>query len=331
MDTLLPDASLPLSTPRHMQCQPSQSCFLVLAMHVAAGLVHGPDGLVQVDDLGGGVAEGGHEVGVVGLDRAHGVALDAGDLHVAAHGVAGQAQVVFQGDFCSVFRHLERVAHGVGQHGGGHGRGRADLALATDLGPGQRGVALDQEAHGGGGQQAPAYGLARQLHVVVQHVEQAGDDPRRARGRRRDHQVPGGVLLGGGHGVGVDEHQEAVGAVARLARAAHQGRRLAPQADAAREHALGLAAPAHGVFHVPHHAVELLLDFAGAAAVERLLVGQDQLMQGQPRARELRAQFGHGRVGVRGRAQVRLLPAVPLDEPAAHGVVLHLEKRLAAR
>jgi hypothetical protein len=37
-----------------------------------------------------------------GLGRAHGVALDAGNLHQAADGIAGHAQVVLHGDFGGV-------------------------------------------------------------------------------------------------------------------------------------------------------------------------------------------------------------------------------------
>ena len=55
--------------------QPAARGFLVLVLHVAAGVAHGLDDLVQADLLGAVAAEG-HARGVDGLDRAHGVALD---------------------------------------------------------------------------------------------------------------------------------------------------------------------------------------------------------------------------------------------------------------
>ena len=44
----------------------------------------------------------GHAAGVDGLDRAHGVALDTGNLHQAADRVAGHAEVVFHADLGGV-------------------------------------------------------------------------------------------------------------------------------------------------------------------------------------------------------------------------------------
>src|SRR5690606_16350308 len=71
--------------------------FLVLVLHVAAGVAHGLDDLVQAD-LVFSVAAQGHARGIDGLDRAHGVALDARDLDQAPDRVAGEAEIVFHAD-----------------------------------------------------------------------------------------------------------------------------------------------------------------------------------------------------------------------------------------
>src|SRR4051794_6197589 len=72
--------------------QPATGGLLVLVLHVGTGLPHGLDRLVQRDVVPA-VAAHGHPGGGDGLDRADGVALDARDLHQAADGVAGQAEV----------------------------------------------------------------------------------------------------------------------------------------------------------------------------------------------------------------------------------------------
>src|SRR5690606_18470579 len=85
----------------HVHRQAAAAGFLVLVLHVVAGLAHGLDDLVE-GDLVGPVAAHGHAAGVDRLDRAHGVALDAGDLHQPADRVAGQAEVVLHADLGGV-------------------------------------------------------------------------------------------------------------------------------------------------------------------------------------------------------------------------------------
>src|SRR5262249_42272273 len=53
--------------------------FLVLVEHVAPGVAHGLDGLVQRDKMTAVTAKG-DTGGADGLDGGHGVAFDAGDL-----------------------------------------------------------------------------------------------------------------------------------------------------------------------------------------------------------------------------------------------------------
>ena len=56
----------------------------------------------------------GHAGGVDGLQRPHGVALDAGDLHQARHRVAGEAEVVFHADLGGVLD--PGIAGATGRH-----------------------------------------------------------------------------------------------------------------------------------------------------------------------------------------------------------------------
>src|SRR5690606_35041446 len=94
--TRAPDSALD-----HVYRQSAAAGFLVLVLHVVAGLVYGLDALVE-GVLVGPVAAHGHAVGVDRLDRAHGVALDAGDPPQPADRVAGQAEVVLHADLGGV-------------------------------------------------------------------------------------------------------------------------------------------------------------------------------------------------------------------------------------
>ena len=80
---------------------------LVLDLHVAAGVAHGLDRLVEAD-LVAAVAAQRQPGGVDRLDRRDGVALDARDLHEAADRVAGEAEVVLDADLGGVL-HLRRA------------------------------------------------------------------------------------------------------------------------------------------------------------------------------------------------------------------------------
>src|SRR3954465_10005164 len=124
--------------------QPAPGGLLVLVLHVRAGLPHGLDRLVQRDVVPA-VATDGHPCRGDGLDRADGVALDARDLDQAPHRVAGEAEVVLDADLGGVLDLLRGASDDLGQAGGGHGTGRADLSLASHLRAGDGGVLLEQQ------------------------------------------------------------------------------------------------------------------------------------------------------------------------------------------
>src|SRR5690606_30494448 len=106
------------------------------------------------------------------------------------------------------------ISEGLGEAGGGHRGGGADLALAADLGTGDGGVLLEQDADRGGGEQEPDHalvpGAAAEVQVVVEH---GGDDAGRAVGRGGHDPAAGRVLLVDGERV----QRDPVAAVHRVA------------------------------------------------------------------------------------------------------------------
>src|SRR5690606_19483187 len=105
-------------------------------------------------DLVLAVAAQRHARGVDRLHRAHGVALDARDLHQPADRVAGQPEVVLHADLGRVLHLRHARAQRRRKAAGGHRAGDADLALAADLGAADRGVLLVEDADPGGGEPA---------------------------------------------------------------------------------------------------------------------------------------------------------------------------------
>src|SRR6185312_14659290 len=115
--------------------QTAAAGFLVLVLHVAAGVAHGLDDLVEADAVLA-VALQRHATGVDGFHRAHRVAFDAGDLHQAADRVAGEAEVVFHADLGRVLDLHQVAAERGGEAAGSHRAGHPDFALAADFGAG---------------------------------------------------------------------------------------------------------------------------------------------------------------------------------------------------
>src|SRR5690606_34237137 len=243
--------------------------FLVLVLHVAAGVAHGADHLVQ-RDLVLAVAAHGHAHGVDRLDRAHRVALDAGNLHQAADRVAGQAQVVLHADLGGVLDLAGAGAERRGQPGGGHRTGHADLALAADLGAGDRGILLVEDADRRGGEQEVEHALlvaaGAEAVVVVQHRR---DDAGRAVGRGGDHASAGGVLLVHRQGVEVDPVQGGQRIAHRRLRLggqlAVQARRAPRHVQAAGEGAVGADAARDADLHRVPDRAQAVVDLRFAA------------------------------------------------------------------
>src|ERR687890_1136500 len=164
--------------------QPATGGLLVLVLHVRAGLAHGLDRLVQRDVVAA-VAADGHAGRGDGLDRPDGVALDAGDLHQPTDRVASKTEVVLDADLRGVLHLLRAAPDHLGEAGGGHGAGRADLALAADLRAGAGGVLLEQQPDRRRGEQEPHHPvLAVGADEVAVVVQDGRDDAGGAVGRR---------------------------------------------------------------------------------------------------------------------------------------------------
>src|SRR6185437_14558636 len=141
-----------LSALDHVHRQAAARRFLVLVLHVAAGVAHGLDDLVERDAVLA-VAAHRHALRVDGLDRAHRIALDAWNLHQAADRIAGEAEVVFHADLGRVLDLAHAAAQRRGERARGHRTGHADFALAADFGAADRGVFLVENADRTGGEQ----------------------------------------------------------------------------------------------------------------------------------------------------------------------------------
>src|SRR5450830_2044101 len=328
----------------HVDGQPAQRGFLVLVVHVRARLAHGLDDGVEADEVGA-VAFQGQRGGRDGLDGAHAIALDAGDLHQAADGIAGHAQVVLDADFGGVFNLLVATAQRRHQAGGGHRAGHAHFALAADFGAGDGSVLLAQHADGGRRQHEVAHALdgvrgAAVFRVVAQHGR---DDAGGAVGGRRDHPPAGGVFLVDGHGVQADlvdrVVRQAVAALVHVFRflgLAPQVGGAALDVQAAWQLARGDQAMGDTVVHDVPDAVQARIKLL-IAHICRLILAQ-HLRDGLAGGAAVFQQMGHGVEGVRhgtatARALARLRLAGGVNEAAAdrvkhpfdHAAVLELE------
>src|ERR1700712_823087 len=69
---------------------------LVLAVHVFGGLSHGENRGVQIDPMAAGDLIGGDYIRGPCLDRTEGASLDARNLNIPGHRIAGHSQVMLQ-------------------------------------------------------------------------------------------------------------------------------------------------------------------------------------------------------------------------------------------
>ncbi|MNF83664.1 hypothetical protein D3C84_659890 [compost metagenome] len=161
---------------------------------------------------------------------------------------------MFHADFGGVLHLVDAAAEHFAQGAGGHRAGHADFALAADLGAGDRGVFLVEDADGGGGEQeahhAVVVGAGDEAHVVVQHRRHYAG---RAVGRGGHHAAAAGVFLVDRQGVEVDpvEHAQRVaqGGFRMVAQLAVQGGGAALDLEPAGHDAFVAAAGGDAVLH----------------------------------------------------------------------------------
>ena len=125
--------------------QPALRGFAEALVHADSRFVHRANDDVKGDALRI-PEETGQIAGVKSPPRGDRVALNARHLHQPANRVAGQAEVMFQGDFRRVLDLVGIMSEKIGQRRGGHGAGGAHLRLAAAFRTGNRGVPLDNIA-----------------------------------------------------------------------------------------------------------------------------------------------------------------------------------------
>lgn len=178
--------------------------FFVDGGEVVAGLLHDFDNAVEGDGVAA-VGEGGVEVGVESAGGGVGVAFDARNLHEAADGVAGEAEVVFKTHFGGVFDLARGATEELRGGCGGHGAGHSDFALAADFGARDRGVVFDDVAEEAGRGEGAENALLREAFGGVEMVENGGEHAARAAGGCGYDFAAGGVFFADAEGVGVDQ------------------------------------------------------------------------------------------------------------------------------
>lgn len=218
----------------------------------------------------------GQARGVDGLDRPHGVALDAGHLHLTTYWIAGEPQVVFHAYFGGVLDNRRTAAQDFGQRPRRHGAGDAYLALAAHLGAGERCVLLVEDADGGGGeeiaQQQFVIHLAHEAIVIVQH---GGNDAGGAVGGGGHHPAAGGVLLVDGQRKQIHplhHHQRILVEIGLAAELAIERRGPPFHLEAAGQHPFAAATTLDAALHGLPDLAQARLDLGFGA--KHLLVGQ---------------------------------------------------------
>ncbi|MNO86694.1 hypothetical protein D3C76_781030 [compost metagenome] len=188
---------------------------------------------------------------------------------------------MLQADLGGVLHLFQRAAEDFRQPCGGHCAGRTDLALAADLGAGNRRVQLAQHADGGGRQQVAldivGAGLGLEAHVVVQYRR---DDTGGAVGRCGHHPAAGGVLLVHCQRPQIHPVHGAQGAGDQVAatdfvQQAQEHRRAAAHLQPAGQYAFGLQAALHAGLHLVPDMRQRSADFRIAA--QCALVGPHQV------------------------------------------------------
>ena len=86
---------------KHVNCQPTAGGLFVLVLHVATGIAHRLDHLIQRNKVLTRPSQC-HARSTDRLDRTHRIALDTGHLHKAPNGVTGQTKVVLHGNLSCI-------------------------------------------------------------------------------------------------------------------------------------------------------------------------------------------------------------------------------------
>ena len=184
-------------------CQTALAGFTETVVEVDAGFVHGAADHIIADIPGAG-EEITEIAGIHGAIRCDCVALDAGNLHQTADGIAGQTQVMLHSHFCGIFYLIQILSVQLSQCGSSHGTGGADFSLAAALRTGDGCVSLGQVADDAGGGKTTAdllVGIASGFLGIAQH---SGQNTAGTAGGCGDNRAVVCILLGNRIGISCD-------------------------------------------------------------------------------------------------------------------------------
>mmetsp|Transcript_13310 Transcript_13310/g.37623 ORF Transcript_13310/g.37623 Transcript_13310/m.37623 type:complete len:230 (-) Transcript_13310:105-794(-) len=164
-----------LDVVRHRQA--AERRLLVLHLHVFPDLFHDLDDGVKLNVVLG-LGHEGERGRIERLGGAHGVPLNARDLHQAVNGVTSEPERVLHGDLRGVLHLSRRAAEAGGEAGSGHGARRAHLAHAACFGAGDARVLLDESADRSCAEEKDPRSLDHRVRVALVEVWEAPDEAR---------------------------------------------------------------------------------------------------------------------------------------------------------
>src|SRR5215213_5878211 len=164
------------SAKHYRKSQAGLARFLVLAVHVLGGLGQCRHGFVEAYAVTVCDLVAGDRISCPGLDGAERTSLNARNLHVPGHGVAGHTEVMLEGRFRGVLDY-PRLSSARGRNQcRSHGGSYTNLCLASALGGRQRRMMLAEITYPEGGQHSFADLFARDLASFHQGVDKGGHD-----------------------------------------------------------------------------------------------------------------------------------------------------------
>ena len=159
-------------------------------------------------------------------------------------------------------------------------------------------------------------------HFMPQGIHQSGHDPGGTTGRRGDDDAAGGIFLRRGEGIGIDPGQELIRRGLHPGSLLPQHTGLALHLERPGELPFAVQPAPDAAFHMIDDLVQGIDDARARRPGDRHLVVEDDLVNVEALLLHNGAQFGHIRIAVNRLAKGGRFPALPLDEAAAHGVIL---------
>lgn len=142
------------------------------------------------------------KVGIKCAGGSIGVALNAGYLHKAAHGVASHAEVMLKSHFGCIF-HLRRAsAKKLVCCTGSHGASYTHFALTSYFGTCYGGVLFHDIAYQSGGGECPKYSGLGKIAAFLEMIKYGRNHSARTAGGCSDNLTSAGIFFAYGQSVG---------------------------------------------------------------------------------------------------------------------------------